>query len=69
MAGDQETRPSFPSRLEGRWIHLGRYRALIDLICCFPWMAPTLAMPILDGSEKTFAPGEGRASWRAQRWW
>lgn len=55
MAGDQETHPSFPSRLEGRWIHLGRYRALMDSVCCFPWLALTLAVPILDGSEKTEA--------------
>lgn len=55
MAGDQEIRPSFPSRLEGRWSHLGRYRALVALICCFPLMAFTLAMPILAGSEKTEA--------------
>lgn len=55
MAGDQETHPSFPSRLEGRWIRLGRYRAFMDLVCCFPWMALTLAVPILDGSEKTEA--------------
>jgi len=61
MAGDQETHPSFPSRLEGRWIHLGRYRALIDLICCFPWVALTLAMPILDGSEEAEAAAPSTA--------
>lgn len=53
MARDQETCPSFPSGLEGRWSHLGRYRALADLICCSPLMTFTLAMPILAGSEET----------------
>lgn len=32
-----------------------------DLICCFPWMALTLAMPILDGSEKTEAAAPSTA--------
>lgn len=30
-------------------------RGLVDLIYCFPWMALTLVMPSLDGSEKTEA--------------
>lgn len=59
MAGDQETSPSFPSRLEGRWIHLGRCRALMDLVYCFSWV--TLTLPILDGSEKMEAAAPSTA--------